>query len=44
MNINNCHNTRVLIHGGSGGIGTTSIQLLRNWGVQKIVATCSSKK
>ncbi|KAI6183192.1 PKS-ER domain-containing protein [Aphelenchoides bicaudatus] len=39
--VRNAQNLRVLIHGGSGGIGTTLIQLLREWNAQKIVATCS---
>ncbi|KAI1708248.1 alcohol dehydrogenase groES-like domain-containing protein [Ditylenchus destructor] len=43
INKNNAHNTRVLIHGGSGGVGSTAIQLLKAWGVPKIVATCSAK-
>lgn len=44
IDLNDCSNTRVLIHGGSGGMGTTSIQLLRAFGIPKIVATCSKKK
>ncbi|VDM57254.1 unnamed protein product [Angiostrongylus costaricensis] len=32
---------RVLIHGGAGGLGTMAIQMLRAWGADKIVATCS---
>jgi NADPH:quinone reductase-like Zn-dependent oxidoreductase len=35
---------RVLIHGGSGGVGTTAIQMLRAWNAGKVVATCSEKK
>lgn len=42
--IRNASDFRVLIHGGSGGIGATAIQLLQNWNAQKIVATCSEKK
>jgi len=40
----NAMRNRVLIHGGSGGIGVTAIQLLKAWGVPKVVATCSAKK
>lgn len=40
----NASNLKILIHGGSGGIGTLAIQLLREWNAQKIVATCSEKK
>ncbi|PAV88384.1 hypothetical protein WR25_05978 [Diploscapter pachys] len=32
---------RVLINGGSGGLGTMAIQMLKSWGVEKVVATCS---
>ncbi|WKX91779.1 hypothetical protein Q1695_010089 [Nippostrongylus brasiliensis] len=32
---------RVLIHGGSGGMGTMCIQMLKAWGTEKVVATCS---
>uniref|UniRef100_A0A1I7XR60 ADH_zinc_N domain-containing protein n=1 Tax=Heterorhabditis bacteriophora TaxID=37862 RepID=A0A1I7XR60_HETBA len=32
---------RVLIHGGSGGLGTMAIQMLKAWGTEKVVATCS---
>ncbi|GMT02442.1 hypothetical protein PENTCL1PPCAC_24616, partial [Pristionchus entomophagus] len=42
LNKGNAKNNRVLIHGGSGGIGTMAIQLLRAWGARKIVVTCSS--
>lgn len=44
LNPKNAKKNRVLIHGGSGGIGTTAIQLLKAWGVPKIVATCSLEK
>ncbi|VDK27806.1 unnamed protein product [Gongylonema pulchrum] len=37
----NAPSQRVLIHGGAGGVGTTAIQMLRAWNVQKVVATCS---
>jgi D-arabinose 1-dehydrogenase-like Zn-dependent alcohol dehydrogenase len=40
----NAPRLRVLIHGGSGGIGLTAIQLLNAWGVAKIVVTCSSNR
>ncbi|KAM3861064.1 reticulon-4-interacting protein 1 homolog, mitochondrial-like [Diretmus argenteus] len=36
----NCSNKRVLITGGSGGVGTFSIQLLKAWGAH-ITVTCS---
>jgi NADPH2:quinone reductase len=42
--VRQANDLKVLIHGGSGGIGTTIIQLLREWNAQKIVATCSEKK
>ncbi|VDO46219.1 unnamed protein product [Haemonchus placei] len=32
---------RVLIHGGGGGVGTMAIQMLKAWGTDKVVATCS---
>ncbi|KAJ1372319.1 hypothetical protein KIN20_034450 [Parelaphostrongylus tenuis] len=32
---------RVLIHGGAGGVGTMAIQMLKAWGTDKVVATCS---
>ncbi|VDN06308.1 unnamed protein product [Thelazia callipaeda] len=32
---------RVLIHGGAGGVGTTAIQMLKAWNVEKVVVTCS---
>jgi len=34
---------RVLIHGGSGGMGSAAIQMLKTWGAEKVVATCSEK-
>ncbi|RCN45524.1 GroES-like protein [Ancylostoma caninum] len=34
---------RVLIHGGSGGLGTMAIQMLKAWGVDKVVVTCSNE-
>ncbi|KAI6222760.1 Ferroxidase [Aphelenchoides besseyi] len=39
----NATGLRFLIHGGSGGIGTTAIQILRAWNADKIVATASAK-
>ncbi|KJH51185.1 GroES-like protein [Dictyocaulus viviparus] len=33
---------RVLIHGGAGGVGTMAIQMLKAWGTEKVVATCSA--
>ncbi|CAI4222413.1 unnamed protein product [Auanema sp. JU1783] len=35
--------SRVLINGGSGGVGTVAIQMLKAWGVPKIVVTCSEE-
>ncbi|KHJ77422.1 hypothetical protein OESDEN_22958 [Oesophagostomum dentatum] len=32
---------RVLIHGGAGGVGSMAIQMLKAWGVDKVVTTCS---
>lgn len=40
----NCHNTikkKVLVHGGSGGVGSFAIQLLKAWGAE-VVTTCST--
>uniref|UniRef100_A0A914I919 Enoyl reductase (ER) domain-containing protein n=1 Tax=Globodera rostochiensis TaxID=31243 RepID=A0A914I919_GLORO len=44
MDPNNSQQSRVLIHGGAGGVGTMAIQMLRCWGVEKVVATCSAEK
>lgn len=44
ISLDNAHKMHVLIHGGSGGVGTTAIQMLKAWGVPKVVATCSQKK
>ncbi|KAL3086045.1 hypothetical protein niasHT_030469 [Heterodera trifolii] len=41
---NKAQHLRVLIHGGAGGVGTMAIQMLRCWGVEKVVATCSAEK
>ncbi|GMT30406.1 hypothetical protein PFISCL1PPCAC_21703, partial [Pristionchus fissidentatus] len=38
----NAKENRVLIHGGSGGVGTMAIQMLKAWGVRKVVVTCSA--
>lgn len=38
---NECHKKRVLVLGGSGGIGSFAIQLLKAWGAY-VVSTCSS--
>lgn len=42
MNPNNAGGLRILIHGGSGGVGSAAIQMARAWGVDKVVATCAS--
>ena len=34
---------RVLVHGGSGGIGSFAIQLLKAWGAE-VITTCSTSK
>lgn len=44
VNPKNAHGLRVLIHGGSGGMGSAAIQMLKCWGADKVVATCSAKK
>ncbi|KAM3722289.1 Reticulon-4-interacting protein 1 [Dirofilaria immitis] len=41
INPHNAASQRVLIHGGAGGVGTTAIQMLKAWNVEKIVVTCS---
>ncbi|VDK44184.1 unnamed protein product [Cylicostephanus goldi] len=43
MNPDKKPSERVLIHGASGGVGTMAIQLLKAWGVDKVVATCSEE-
>lgn len=40
LNSNNCQGKRVFIQGGSGGVGSFSIQLLKAWGAH-VTATCS---
>ena len=37
---NNARGKRVLIHGGTGGIGSFAVQLLKAWGVE-VTVTCS---
>lgn len=37
----NTHNKKVLVHGGSGGVGSFAIQLLKAWGAE-VVTTCST--
>lgn len=39
----NCNSKQVLIIGGSGGVGSFAIQLLKYWGAS-VVATCSESK
>ncbi|XP_062896893.1 reticulon-4-interacting protein 1 homolog, mitochondrial isoform X2 [Mobula hypostoma] len=41
LNKDNCRGKRVLILGGSGGIGTFAIQLLKAWGAH-VTTTCSA--
>uniref|UniRef100_A0A8R1U006 PKS_ER domain-containing protein n=2 Tax=Onchocerca TaxID=6281 RepID=A0A8R1U006_ONCVO len=41
INPHNAASQRVLIHGGAGGIGTTAIQMLKTWNIDKVVVTCS---
>ncbi|KAK6046486.1 GroES-like protein [Cooperia oncophora] len=41
MNPRSKPSERVLIHGGSGGLGTMAIQMLKAWGTDKVVVTCS---
>ncbi|KAK6015241.1 GroES-like protein [Ostertagia ostertagi] len=41
MNPRSKPSERVLIHGGGGGVGTMAIQMLKAWGTDKVVVTCS---
>ena len=41
LNYCNAHSKRVLVHGGSGGVGSFAIQLLKAWGAN-VVTTCST--
>ncbi|XP_047467648.1 reticulon-4-interacting protein 1 homolog, mitochondrial [Mugil cephalus] len=40
LNKDNCANKRILILGGSGGVGTFAIQMLKAWGAH-VTVTCS---
>lgn len=40
----NAQGMRVLIHGGAGGVGSIAIQMLKCWGADRVVATCSREK
>ncbi|EFO16322.1 oxidoreductase [Loa loa] len=42
INSNNAASQRVLIHGGAGGVGTTAVQMLKAWNINKVVVTCSN--
>jgi len=39
-----CKNEKILIHGGSSGIGTTAIQFAKNFGLEVFTTTSSSEK
>ena len=41
LNYCNTCNKKVLVHGGSGGVGSFAIQLLKAWGAE-VVTTCST--
>ncbi|KAI2800330.1 Reticulon-4-interacting protein 1, mitochondrial [Blomia tropicalis] len=41
LNSTNTVNKRVLVLGGSGGVGCFAIQLLKCWGAKQVAATCS---
>ena len=41
LNYRNTCNKKVLVHGGSGGVGSFAIQLLKAWGAE-VVTTCST--
>ena len=42
LHSSNCQGKRVLVQGGSGGVGSFSIQLLKAWGAH-VTATCSEE-
>jgi len=42
LNSYNTANKKVLVHGGSGGVGSFAIQLLKAWGAE-VVTTCSTE-
>lgn len=41
LNENNTRGKRVLVHGGTGGVGSFAVQLLKAWGAE-VTTTCSS--
>lgn len=43
LNRQNCQGKEVLVVGGSGGVGSFAIQLLKLWGA-RVMATCSQEK
>lgn len=43
LNKDNCQNRQVLVLGGSGGVGTFAVQLLKYWGAH-VTTTCSEEK
>ncbi len=43
LSLATCPGKHVLVHGGSGGVGAFSIQLLKAWGA-RVTATCSTEK